>query len=34
MKLGWKFMIPLGIGVLILTAVVGVWPELMKAVRG
>jgi NADH-quinone oxidoreductase subunit H len=34
MKLGWKFMIPLGIGVLILTAIVGVWPELMKAVRG
>jgi NADH-quinone oxidoreductase subunit H len=34
MQLGWKFMIPLGIGVLILTAVVGVWPELMKAVRG
>ena len=34
MKVGWKVLLPIGLGVLILTAVVGMRQELLAAVVG
>jgi NADH-quinone oxidoreductase subunit H len=31
MKVGWKILLPLGLGVLILTATVGLWPAIQQA---
>jgi NADH-quinone oxidoreductase subunit H len=32
MKVGWKVLLPLGLGVLILTATVGLWPAIQQAI--
>jgi NADH-quinone oxidoreductase subunit H len=32
MKVGWKILLPLGLGVLILTATVGLWPVIQQAI--
>jgi NADH-quinone oxidoreductase subunit H len=34
MKVGWKVLLPIGLGVLILTALVGMRQELLAAVVG
>ena len=32
MKVGWKVLLPMGLGVLILTATVGLWPAIQQAI--
>jgi NADH-quinone oxidoreductase subunit H len=32
MKVGWKILLPMGLGVLILTAGVGLWPLIQQTI--
>ena len=32
MKMGWKVLLPMGLGVLILTATVGLWPLIQQTI--
>ena len=34
MKLGWKILLPLGLGVLLLTGIIGLGPEIAAWLKG